>query len=135
MRVEIDLTTTINQQLQPTTVVTGEVVIIAQRPIVTKDVSASQFNIQAESAEIMPVQTVTDMLVLQAGIQQGTDGISIRGGGTNETMVVVDGFVLNDERTNIPYMAMGLSATKEFQVQTGGFNAGTAMSGRASSTS
>ncbi|HTY37222.1 MAG TPA: TonB-dependent receptor [Bacteroidota bacterium] len=123
VRVEIDLTTTLNQQLKATTLVTGEVVIIAQRPVVTKDVSASQFNIQTENVETMPVQAVTDVLVLQAGIEKGSDGIIVRGGGTNQTMFVVDGFVMNDERTNIPYSAVGLSATKEFQVQTGGFNA------------
>ena len=89
----------------------------------TKDVSASQFNIQAENVENDACPDCDDILVLQAGIQKGSDGIMVRGGGSNETMFVVDGFVINDERTNIPYMAAGLSGTKEFQVQTGGFNA------------
>ena len=123
VRVAIDLTTTMDAKLSATALVTGEVVVTAQRPIVTKDVSASQFNIQAENVESMPVQSVTDVLVLQAGIEQGSDGIIVRGGGTNQTIFVVDGFVLNDERSNIPYTGVGLSATKEFQVQTGGFTA------------
>ena len=123
VRVEIDLTSTINADLRPTALVTGEIVVTAQRPIVTRDISASQFNIEMKTVETMPVQTVTEVLVLQAGIERGSDGIVVRGGGTNQTIFVVDGFILNDERSNIPYAAVGLSATKEVQVQTGGFNA------------
>jgi outer membrane receptor protein involved in Fe transport len=123
VKVEIDLTTTINQQLRATTVQAEEVVVTAERPVVRKDVSASQFNIEAVSVETMPVQTVTGVLVLQAGIRQGSDGIVVRGGGTNQTIFIVDGFVLNDERSNIPYAAVGLSAAQELQLQTGGFNA------------
>jgi outer membrane receptor protein involved in Fe transport len=123
VRVEIDLTTTIDAKLSAAALVTGEVVVTAQRPIVTRDVSASRFNIETKTVEAMPVQTVTEVLVLQAGIEKGSDGIIVRGGGTNQTIFVVDGFVMNDERSNIPYAAVGLSATKELQVQTGGFNA------------
>ena len=130
VRVVIDLTTTVNAELHSTTLVAGEIVVTAQRPIVTKDVSASQFNIQTKNVETMPVQTVTEVLSMQAGIQQGSNGIYIRGGGlpggisqTNQTIFVVDGFILNDERSNIPYRAVGLSGTQEIQVQTGGFNA------------
>ncbi|HTY38908.1 MAG TPA: TonB-dependent receptor [Bacteroidota bacterium] len=123
VRVEIDITTTINAELRATALVAGEVVVTAQRPVVTKDISASTFNIQTATVETMPVQTVMEVLTLQAGIEQGSDGIVVRGGGTNQTIFVVDGFVMNDERSNIPYSAVGLSATKEVQVQTGGFNA------------
>jgi outer membrane receptor protein involved in Fe transport len=123
VRVEIDLTTTIDAELKATALVTGEVVVTAQRPIVTRDVSASQFNIQAKNIESLPVQKLTEVLTLQAGIEQGDDGIVVRGGGTNQTIFLVDGFVMNDERSNVPYTAVGLSSTKEVQMQTGGFNA------------
>lgn len=123
VRVVIDLTSTVNAELRSTTLVAGEIVVTAQRPIVTKDVSASQFNIQVKNVETMPVQTVTEVLTLQAGIEQGSDGIVVRGGGTNQTIFVLDGFILNDERKDVPYQALSLSATQEIQVQTGGFNA------------
>jgi outer membrane receptor protein involved in Fe transport len=123
VKVEIDLTSTANQKMKSTVLEAGEVIVTAERPIVRKDVSASQFNIEALAVESMPVQTVTDVLLLQAGIEQGSDGIVVRGGGTNQTIFVVDGFVMNDERSNVPYSSVGLSATKEMQVQTGGFSA------------
>jgi outer membrane receptor protein involved in Fe transport len=123
VQVQIDLTTTVDAGLRSTAVVMGEIVIVAQRPVVAKDISASQFEIKTKSVEAMPVQTVTEALALQAGIERGSDGIIVRGGGTNQTIFVVDGFTLNDERSNIPYAAVGLAATQEIQVQTGGFNA------------
>jgi outer membrane receptor protein involved in Fe transport len=123
LRVEIDLTTNENAQLRSTALVTGEIVVTATRPIVAKDVSNSVLNIQTTSVEAMPVQTVAEVLTLQAGIQQGSSGILVRGGGANQTVYVVDGFRLNDERSDIPYAAVSLSSAKEIQVQTGGFNA------------
>jgi outer membrane receptor protein involved in Fe transport len=109
--------------LVATTIEAGEVVVTAERPVVRRDVSASQFIVEPVNVERLPVQTVTEVLLLQAGIEQGSDGIIVRGGGTNQTMFVVDGYILNDERSNVPYAAVSLSATKELQVQTGGFNA------------
>lgn len=123
VRVEIDLTTTVNVQLKASEVITHEVVISAQRPVVTKDVSASEFNIQTRHVQTLPAQTVTDVLTLQAGVEWSSSGIIVRGGGANQTVVMVDGFRMNDERSNIPYSAFGLANTQEIQLQTGGFNA------------
>ena len=69
VRVIIDLTTNINAQLNSEVLTGEEVVIIAQRPVVTKDVSNSQMNIEARRIESMPVQTVKQVLSLQAGIE------------------------------------------------------------------
>lgn len=123
VQTEIDLTTTLDAEMRSTTLVMGEIVVTAQRPVVAKDISASQVDIKTKTVETMPIQTVTEILQLQAGIERGSDGIVVRGGGTNQTMFVVDGFVLNDERSNIPYAAVSMAATQEMQVQTGGFNA------------
>ncbi len=123
VRVEIDLTSTVNTQLHTSAVTVGEVVVTAQHPVVTKDVSNSVINIQTEAIQTLPVQTVSDVLYLQAGIEQGSSGIIVRGGGANQTVYMVDGFRLNDERSNIPYSAVSLASAKDIQVQTGGFNA------------
>ncbi len=123
VRVEIDLTSTLNTQLRPTALLIGEIVVTAPRPVVAKDVSNSVLNIQTKNVETLPVQTVADVLDLQAGIQQGSSGILVRGGGANQTVYVVDGFRLNDERSNIPYAAVSLASAQDIQIQTGGFNA------------
>ncbi len=123
VRVEIDLTSNINASLHQKALTVGEVVVTAQHPIVIRDVSNSVYNIQTENIETLPVQTVAEVLTVQAGIQQGSSGILVRGGGANQTIYVVDGFRLNDERSNIPYSAVSLASAKDIQVQTGGFNA------------
>ncbi len=123
VQVEIDLTAGVDAKLKPSSVEMEEIVVTAQRPVVTKDISASQFEIKPRTVESMPVQTITDALTLQAGIEQGSDGIVVRGGGTNQTQFLVDGFVMNDERSNVPYTAVSIAATQDLQIQTGGFNA------------
>jgi outer membrane receptor protein involved in Fe transport len=123
VRVIIDLTTNINAQLQLEVIVGSEVIIIAESPIVARDVSNSQMNISSTTIESLPVQSVDDVLTLQAGIEQGTTGILVRGGSSNQTVFMVDGLSQNDERSNIPFTGVSLSSVKEIQVQTGGFNA------------
>ncbi len=123
VRVEIDLTSIVNAQLSTSAVTVGEVVVTARHPVVIKDVSNSVINIQTQNIETLPVQTLAEVLYLQAGIEQGSSGIIVRGGSSNQTVYMVDGFRLNDERSNIPYAAVSLASAKDIQVQTGGFNA------------
>ncbi len=121
--VKIDQTTTININMKTEVLDMDEVVIVAERPIVAKDVSASEMHIDSETIETLPVKTVNQVLVLQAGIEQGREGIIIRGGGVNQTGFNVDGLSLNDERSNVPYTSLSLNSIKEIKIQTGGFNA------------
>ena len=121
--VKIDQTTTINVDLKSEIMMGETVTVIAERPVVTRDISNSQLNIEAKVIDMLPVQTINQVLTLQAGIQSGLRGVIIRGGSANQTVYMVDGLSQNDERANYPYSAVSLSATEEVQVQTGGFNA------------
>ena len=123
VRVRIDQTTTIDFKMKPTVLTGEEVIVVAKRPIVQKDVSNSQMNVEYKTIESMPIQTMEEVLPLQAGIEWGREGIIVRGGSANQTVFMVDGLSLNDERSNIPYMAVSLSSLREIQIQTGGFNA------------
>ena len=121
--VNIDLTTRINVELIQEILESETVEVIAERPVVVKDISNSQMNIEAATIAPLPVQSINEVLTLQAGIESGSRGIVIRGGSADETRFMVDGLAFNDERSNYPYSAVGLSAVEEVQVQTGGFNA------------
>jgi len=119
VRVNIDLTTTLNIKMEPT-VIKGQIVTVeAERPVVQKDVSASTANIESSQIEALPVQSVSDVIGLQAGIQ----GLSIRGGGSDQLAFMVDGITLRDERDNTPITGVSLSSVQDIQIQTGGFNA------------
>ncbi len=122
-RVNINQTTTIDITLRETALELEEVTIVAERPIVQRDVSASVISIESEAIENLPVQSIDQVLSLHAGIEMGAEGIIIRGGGARETRFIVDGLSMDDERSNIPYTAVSLSSLQDVQIQTGGFNA------------
>lgn len=120
VRVEIDLTTILNIDMK-TEVLKGEVVeVIAQKKVIRKDVAASQLSITSDEMQTLPVSDVTDALGLKAGI---TSNLEIRGAGADQTMFMVDGIVMRDERTNSPMSTLPMSAMQEVSVQTGGFGA------------
>ncbi len=125
--VAIEQTTSINVDMDSEVLGLNEVTIMAERPLVIKDVSNSQLNISASTIETIPVLDVTEVIGLQAGVR----GLSIRGGSSSQTTFILDGIVLNDERSNVPYTAVSLGSINEVQIQLGGFNAeyGNARSG------
>ncbi len=126
VRVNIDQTTTISIEMQQTVLEGEEVVVVAERKLVQKDVSSSQTNINVSEFENLPVaQTIANVMGLQAGIQvsQISGDLIIRGGGGDQTAVMIDGINLRDERTNRSYLGINLTSVQDIQIQTGGFNA------------
>jgi len=131
VRINIDQTTSLDITLSEQAVLVNEVVVVAQQPIVQKDVSSSRVNLNVEEIKNLPVVDVQSVIGLQAGILTGSTGPIIRGGGADQTAFVVNGMTLRDERDNTPYTGISLTSVKEIQIQTGGFNAesGNARSG------
>ena len=121
--VKMDQTTKIEFQLKSEVLQMKDVVVVAERPVVTRDVSASELHVEAKTIESLPINTVREVVVLQAGIEKDREGVRIRGGGANQTAFMVDGLSLNDERSNLPYTTLSLNSVKEVKIQTGGFNA------------
>jgi len=120
VRVQIDQTTDLKFFLKQEAIQGEEVVVVAQRPVVQKDVAASTANITSKEIESLPVTSVSAIVGLQAGIQAG---LTVRGSGSDQTAFVVDGLTLRNERDNTPYSGISLSSVQDIQVQTGGFNA------------
>jgi CarboxypepD_reg-like domain/TonB dependent receptor-like, beta-barrel/TonB-dependent Receptor Plug Domain len=123
IKINIDLTTTINIELSEASLTSETIVITAPKNIVVKDISNSQSVMQVQEIESLPVTTLNQALSIQAGVELTSNGIIIRGGGVNETSLIMDGFSLNDERGYNPYPSLSLVSVDEVQVQTGGFNA------------
>ncbi|MDZ7263047.1 MAG: TonB-dependent receptor [candidate division KSB1 bacterium] len=119
VRVSIDLTTTVDFKMKLQAIMGEEVQVVAERPVVQKDVSASQANLNAKEIQSLPVVSVASVVALEAGVQ----GLTIRGGGADQTAFMVNGFTLRDERNNQPYTAISYTSIDEIQIQTGGFNA------------
>ncbi len=119
VRVEIDITNTLNIVMSEEVLEGESIVITAERKVIRMDVAASQRSMDAKGIEELPVTSVSEVLALQAGVS----GFSVRGGGTDETSLMIDGIELKDQRTNAPITGIPLSAVQEISVQTGGFSA------------
>ena len=119
VRVNIDLTTTVNIELQAEAVGLDEVLVQAQQEIVRPDISANMANLSAEDVENIPVTDIQGIITQQPGVQ----GLTVRGGQLNETLLNVDGYTMRDGINNEPISNISYTAIEELQVQTGGFNA------------
>lgn len=120
VRVNIDLTSEVNFALREETVGLQEVTVMAERPIVQRDVSANVANFNAEEIENMPVAGVSEVIDLQAGIEPG---MRIRGGTLDEVGFYIDGMATPIGRDQTPFTNVSFTSISEVQVQTGGFNA------------
>lgn len=115
-----DRTITSNFALHQTVIQGEEVTIVGDREVIPLDVSASQFI--SDNQQIASVPFVADIqsyMNLQPGIENGV----IRGGGLDQQGFALDGMTVNNNRTNKPLIAINLSAVKEMNIITGGFNA------------
>ncbi len=121
--VQVDLTTRLNIALKSKIMSSEEVIVVAKRPVVQKDVAHSQLSLKAATIQALPVGTVVDAIGLQAGIEISARGPVIRGSSPNQVVFMIDDFSTNDERSNYPVTTVSIGNIKEVQVQTGGFNA------------
>jgi hypothetical protein len=120
LSVDIDLTSRGDGALIPGAIEMGEVVALAERPVVKADVAASQLSVSSEEIARLPIHKLDNILGLQAGV---SSDLTIRGSSAYQAAFMVDGLMMNDERSNIPYTAIPLSSIQEVNIQTGGFNA------------
>lgn len=119
VRVNIDQTARMDISLEMVAI-EGEVIsVVAQRSAIKEDVATSVVSITNKEVELLPVSTVENVMNMQAGIQ----GLSIRGGGADDALFMVDGVTMRDPRNNQPVSKMALSSIKEISVERGGFNA------------
>jgi hypothetical protein len=131
--VSVDLTTTLNFQLESTVLEVGEgVVITADRQTIKKDLTSSEARVDADQIATLPVSEVAEVLSLQAGITVDRGGgIHIRGGRTSEVAYWVDGISVSDVYDGGQAVQVDNNSVQELQVISGTFNAeyGQAMSG------
>ena len=130
--VRTDLTTEQNFELREEVYEGEEIVVQAERPVIIRDLTASESRVSAEEIESLPVQEVTDIIKLQAGVNVSNDGnIHIRGGRASEVSYVVDGISATDGYDRSQGIRLENESIQELQVISGTFNAehGQAMSG------
>lgn len=133
VRVNVDFTTRLNFQLSsgavdlPTIVVQGE-----RNPLIRQDLTNPTIAITEEAIQELPVDQISDVIGLQAGVVVDNDGLlHVRGGYSNEIAYTLNGIALNDPYGNSRSIGLATNAVKEVSVSTGTFAAqyGNALSG------
>ncbi len=125
VQVSMGLTTTIDFQMSTEALRTGEVVVVAERPLLKKDEFTSRHSVSSEDITAQPLESFKDIARNQAGVV----GNNFRGGRSGEVLVVVDGIPVRDPAgiysgdlggftANIPEQSI-----QEMEVTLGGFSA------------
>ncbi len=126
VQVEVDRTTIINFNMKPTDVKSAEVVVTAKRDEVRLDVSASETNLEAKEINDLPFASrVEDLIGMQAGVTGNLieGDIQIRGGSSDETNVLVDGYSTADTKAGKVSFPVNKNSIQEIKVMRGGYNA------------
>ncbi len=125
--VSIGRTTQINADLR-TEVIKGEAVIVSANRVATKkDQTGSIRNVSSEDMALLPVESVGQIVNMQAGVVNG----HFRGGRSGEVSYMIDGMQIDNALNRGKSIEMNVDAVQDMEVITGTFNAeyGKAMSG------
>ncbi|HEX9657083.1 MAG TPA: TonB-dependent receptor [Bacteroidota bacterium] len=128
VQVSIDLTTTINFELKESSVALGEeITVVAERPMIQRDLTSSSAKISAEQIKAYPVEDISALINLQAGVVEG----HFRGGRSGEVLYMIDGIPVTDAYSGQSGVSAETNAIQELEIISGTFNAeyGQALSG------
>ncbi len=86
-------TGTVDIQLEQTAVEIQEITVVSStQPLVPRDEVTTKQRVDGQFASSLPVDNINDVLQLQPGVIEDTDGgLSIRGGRENENATYIDG--------------------------------------------
>ncbi|HPN46293.1 MAG TPA: TonB-dependent receptor [bacterium] len=128
LQVSVNRTANANFNLSPT-IIEGETVVVeAEKVAIKKDQTSSVRNVSNEQMNILPVESVGQVVSLQSGVVEG----HFRGGRSNEVSYLIDGMqVTNSFNSSGQVVGLEADAVEEVEVIKGTFNAeyGRAMSG------
>ncbi len=128
VKVSIDLTTKVNFNFRQAVLESSETVVVeAERPIITRDLTATTAVVSSEDFEALPVTEFQEILQIQAGVIGG----HVRGGRSGEVVYAIDGMPVTDTFDGSTVIDVNTSAIQELQFVSGAFNAeyGKALSG------
>ena len=120
-RVNADLTTTLNFELESTILESAEAVeVVATRDLVEKSLTSTRTIVDAEEIQALPVVNIAEVVLTTAGSFAG----NLRGGRAEDQQTTIDGSTVTGQHDNRnqafeinPYMI------QELEVKTGTFNA------------
>lgn len=132
VKISADFTTRLDLKMEEENINLETIVVVANTPLIRKDLTSSQTVIDDAVIEALPVESVDQILSLQAGIVKGVGGeLHIRGGRSNEIDWTINGISVQNPFDNSRTVTISTNAIQELSVVSGTFNAeyGNALSG------
>ncbi len=132
VKVSSDFTTRIDIQLSNEAISLETIIVEAQSPMIRKDLTSSKTVVDEGMIQSLPVESLDQVLTLQAGITKGAGGeIHIRGGRSSEISYNVNGVSTVNPFDFSRTVTISTNAVQELSVVSGTFNAeyGNALSG------
>lgn len=125
-------TTRLDFALKPSFIPMEEVIVTWEKPPVDLQETSARAVVRQEEIQELPVQTVGQILELQAGATTDASGqLHVRGGRSGEIVYYVDGQRIEDPISGLSQPFVNREAVEELTLLSGTFNAeyGDAMSG------
>lgn len=120
VQIKLDQTTELDFVLSPEVIGEDEVVVVAERPIVERDLTASKESITAQELMSGPVRSIAEAIEHQSGVN--IHG-GVRGGMGNDVVYYVDGMEMLESGGNVNYTGINTTSVEQVEVLTGGWNA------------
>jgi hypothetical protein len=123
VQVSLDRVTKVNFRMEATVLEGEQVIVVAERDILHKEISNSQQVVAAtQIVETAGVRTMNQFLGSQAGISDERH-LTIRGGSADQTGAIINGITFVNPRIGLAEASIPLSAVEQVSLQTGGFSA------------
>jgi hypothetical protein len=128
----VDRTTTRNFALTASLIQGEEVNVIAQRPVVDKDLTASEQIVTGDVIAMSGAQNIKEVLVTQPGFfndnsalawQRGRTTAYVRGSSMVQAVYMIDNISVNSGMVSDNYSGFNTSTIEQVSVLTGGYNA------------
>ena len=130
--VKADLTTEVNFELTEAAYKGETVVVVAERPLIQKDATATAAVVSAKEIENSPIESFVQIAQTKAGVNIGPGGgLHFRGGRSEEVAYFIDGIPVTDAIGGGISLDVPTNSIEELSLITGAFSAeyGQAMSG------
>ena len=116
-------TTTKDVKLPSDSYKMDEVIIVAEKPLVDKNVTNSKSTVTQEDIENLPVRGVESITAIQAGVVSSGAGLHVRGSRADATGYVINGMMVNDPMFGGRSISVINNAIAEQSLQAGGYSA------------
>ena len=111
-------------EMKPSSSNIDEVTIIGKKPLIDIEKAQTINTISQENIELAPARQIQSIINTQPGVVQAPAGVSIRGGRTYETKMMIDGVSVTDPLAGTGFgLDIGSNAVGDIEVTTGGIGA------------